>query len=85
VLHLLRALRGVGELDPDRDNTQRCWTEPATQALLDAKAAVAKAGADGATALDPDLLAELRERSAGLEPRLVLIIADLVQMILRVG
>jgi len=60
--HLLRALRGIGELDPDRDKTQRCWTEPATQALLEAKAAVATARADGATALDPDLLADLRER-----------------------
>jgi transposase len=60
--HLLRALRGIGELDPDRDRTQRCWSEPAAQALTDAKAAVVKARADGATALDPDLLAGLRER-----------------------
>ena len=60
--HLLRALRGIGELDQDPYKIQRCWTEPATQALLDAKAAVAKARGDGATALDPDLLAGLRER-----------------------
>jgi hypothetical protein len=60
--HLLRALRGIGELDPDQDKTQRCWSEPAAQALTDAKAAVAKARADGATCLDPDLLADLRQR-----------------------
>jgi hypothetical protein len=60
--HLLRGLRGIGELDPDGERVQRCWTEPAAQALLDAKAAVAKAQADGATALDPDLLADLRAR-----------------------
>jgi transposase len=60
--HLLRSLRGIGELDPDGYRIQRCWTEPAAQALLDAKAAVAKARADGATTLDPDLLAGLRTR-----------------------
>ena len=32
------------------------------QALLDAKAAVTKARDHGATALDPDLLADLRQR-----------------------
>lgn len=60
--HLLRGLRGVGELDIDGERVQRCWSEPAAQALLDAKAAVAKARADGATTVDPDLLAELRTR-----------------------
>lgn len=60
--HLLRALRGIGELDIDPFREQRCWTEPAAQALTDAKAAVAKARADGKTALDPDLLTELRAR-----------------------
>jgi transposase len=60
--HLIRSLLGIGELDTDTYRIQRCWTEPATQALLDAKAAVAKARADGDGALDPDLLADLRER-----------------------
>jgi hypothetical protein len=60
--HLLRGLRGIGELDTDPYRVQRCWTQPAGQALLDAKAAVAKARADGATALDADLLASLRAR-----------------------
>ena len=60
--HLIRSLLGIGELDADPYRIQRCWTQPATQALLDAKAAVAKARANGATALDPDLLAELRGR-----------------------
>lgn len=60
--HLLRGLRGIGELDADRERVQRCWTQPASQALLDAKAAVAKARAGGAGALDPDLLAALRAR-----------------------
>jgi transposase len=59
--HLLRALRGIGELDTDPYRIQRTWTEPAAQALLDAKAAVAKARAT-TTALDPDLLAGLRAR-----------------------
>jgi len=60
--HLLRALRGIGELDVEPYSFQRCWTEPATAALLDAKAAVDKAKAAGLTSLDPDLLADLRER-----------------------
>jgi transposase len=60
--HLLRALRGIGELDTDPYRIQRTWTEPAAQALLDAKAAVAKARAHAATTLDPDLLADLRAR-----------------------
>ena len=60
--HLLRALRGIGELDQDPYKTQRCWTEPVAQALTDAKAAVTKARDHGATALDPDLLSDLRQR-----------------------
>jgi transposase len=60
--HLLRGLRGIGELDQDPYKTQRCWTEPVAQALTDAKAAVTKARDHGATALDPDLLADLRQR-----------------------
>jgi hypothetical protein len=60
--HLLRALRGIGELDTEPFREQRCWTQPAAQALTDAKAAVAKAKADGQTALDPDLLAGLQAR-----------------------
>ena len=58
--HLLRALRGIGELDAEPYRQQRSWTEPASQALLDAKAAVAKAKAAGQIAIDPDLLADLR-------------------------
>ena len=60
--HLLRSLRGIGELDTDPYRVQRGWTEPAAAALTDAKAAVAKAKADGAISLDPDLLTGLRER-----------------------
>ncbi|GAA4232406.1 hypothetical protein FHR32_002131 [Streptosporangium album] len=60
--HLLRSLRGIGDLDADDSRVQRCWTQPAAQALTDAKAAVAKARADGATALDGDVLNALRAR-----------------------
>jgi transposase len=60
--HLIRSLRGIGELDVEPYSEQRRWTEPATQALLDAKAAAAKAKADGQIAVDPDLLADLRDR-----------------------
>jgi transposase len=60
--HLLRSLRGIGELDTDPYRIQRTWTDPAATALLDAKAAVDKARAGGATALDPDVLAGLRTR-----------------------
>ena len=60
--HLIRSLRGIGELDVEPYSEQRRWTEPAAQALLDAKAAVAKAKAAGHTAVDPDLLADLRDR-----------------------
>jgi transposase len=41
--HLLRSLRGIGELDTDPYRIQRTWTEPAAAALLDAKATVDKA------------------------------------------
>jgi transposase len=60
--HLLRSLRGIGELDADSTRVQRCWTEPVMSALTDAKAAVAKARTQGATAVDPDVLDELRTR-----------------------
>ncbi|MBT2231670.1 IS66 family transposase [Nonomuraea sp. NEAU-A123] len=60
--HLLRSLRGIGELDPDGSRVQRCWTEPVMSALTDAKAAVAQAHTEGATALDPQVLDALRAR-----------------------
>ena len=60
--HLLRSLRGIGEFDTDPYRAQRTWTEPAAAALLDAKAAVDKARAANAIALDPDVLAGLRDR-----------------------
>lgn len=60
--HLLRSLRGIAQMDTDPFREQKCWTEPAAQALTDAKAAVAKAQADGATALDLQQSAELRAR-----------------------
>jgi len=60
--HLLRSLRGIGELDTDPYRAQRTWTDPTAAALLDAKAAVDKARAAGATTLDADLLAGLRAR-----------------------
>jgi transposase len=60
--HLLRSLRGIGELDTDPYRAQRTWTDPAAAALLDAKAAVDKARAAGVTTLDGDLLAGLRAR-----------------------
>jgi len=49
-------------MDEDGTRVQRCWTEPAISALTDAKAAVAKARADGAAALDGRLLDALRAR-----------------------
>ncbi|WP_113702234.1 IS66 family transposase [Nonomuraea lactucae] len=60
--HLLRSLRGIGELDLEGSRVQRCWTEPVMSALTDAKAAVAKARTDGATTLDQELLDGLRAR-----------------------
>src|SRR5256885_6655754 len=41
--HLLRSLRGIGELDTDPYRIQRTWTEPAAAALLDAKAEIGRA------------------------------------------
>ena len=60
--HLLRSLRGIGELDTDPYRIQRTWTEPAAQALLDAKATVDKARSAGVIACDPEVLARLRAR-----------------------
>jgi transposase len=60
--HLLRSLRGIGELDEDGSRVQRCWTEPVMSALTDAKAAVAKARAEGATTVDAEVLDGLRAR-----------------------
>ena len=60
--HLIRALRGIGDMDEEGTRVQRCWTEPVISALTDAKAAVAKARAGGVTALDGTLLDALRAR-----------------------
>ncbi|MGR6913089.1 IS66 family transposase [[Actinomadura] parvosata] len=62
--HVLRSLRGIGELDGDdpASRVQRCWTEPVMSALTDAKAAVAKARAAGATTVDEQVLDGLRAR-----------------------
>jgi transposase len=49
-------------LDADGSRVQRCWTEPVMSALTDAKAAVAKARAEGATAVDVEVLNGLRAR-----------------------
>lgn len=59
--HLIRSLRGIGDMDQDGTRVQRCWTEPVIGALTEARAAVAKARADG-TALDGALLEALRAR-----------------------
>jgi hypothetical protein len=56
--HLARHLKGVHALHPD---WQR-WAEDVRQVLREARAAVVTAAAAGHTALDPDLLASLRER-----------------------
>jgi transposase len=60
--HLIGSLRGIGDLDAEGTRVQRCWTEPVISALTDARAAVAKARADGATALDGTLPGTLRAR-----------------------
>lgn len=60
--HLIRSLRGIGELDVDPQKVQRCWTEPVQAVLLEAKGAAAAARAAGADALDEALLADLRTR-----------------------
>ena len=49
-------------MDEHGTRVQRCWTEPVISALTDARAAVAKARADGDTALDGKLLGALRAR-----------------------
>jgi len=60
--HLIRSLRGIGDMDAEGTRVQRCWTEPVISALTDARAAVARARADGATALDGKLPGTLRAR-----------------------
>ncbi|MGW0811312.1 IS66 family transposase [Nonomuraea sp. NPDC002799] len=60
--HLLRSLRGIGELDGEGSRVQRCWTEPVMSALTEAKAAVAQARAEGATTMDPEVSDGLRAR-----------------------
>jgi hypothetical protein len=49
-------------MDEEGTRVQRCWTEPVISALTDARAAVAKARADGATALDGKLPGALHAR-----------------------
>jgi transposase len=56
--HLARYLNGVHELHPDWQH----WAEEARQILSQAHRAVQDAAAAGQTALDPELLADLRER-----------------------
>jgi transposase len=60
--HLIRSLRGIGDMDAEGTRVRRCWTEPAISALTDARAAVAKARAGGVTALDGTVLDALRAR-----------------------
>jgi transposase len=58
--HILRRCRAVAKLGPG--TLQSHWTGEVTDALTEAHTAVQDAKADNRTALDPDLLAELRER-----------------------
>ncbi len=60
VQHVLRRCRAVAKLGPG--NLQSWWTGEVTNALTDAHTAVQTAKADNQIALDPELLAELRER-----------------------
>lgn len=60
VQHVMRRCRGVAKLGPG--NLQSWWTGEVTTALTDAHTAVQAAKADKQNALDPDLLAELRDR-----------------------
>lgn len=60
VQHVLRRCRGVAKLGPG--SLQSWWTSQVTSALTDAHTAVHDAKADNQTALDPELLAQLRER-----------------------
>lgn len=60
--HLLRALRGIAELDAPGEMVQGCWANEVKQVLLEAKAAVDAARGNGVRELDPHLLADLRAR-----------------------
>lgn len=60
VQHVLRRCRGVAKLGPG--TLQSHWTGQVTDALTDAHTAVQDAKADQQITLDPELLAELRER-----------------------
>jgi hypothetical protein len=60
VQHVMRRCRGVAKLGPGR--LQSWWTGEVTDALTEAHTAVQDAKADKQNALNPDLLAELRER-----------------------
>jgi hypothetical protein len=60
VQHVMRRCRGVAKLGPG--SLQSWWTGDVTSALTDAHTAVQTAQAAGRIALDPDHLAQLRER-----------------------
>lgn len=60
VQHVLRRCRGVAKLGPG--TLQSHWTGEVTDALTTAHTAVQDAKADHQNALDPDLLAHLRDR-----------------------
>ena len=57
--HIRRRGKGVGKLGP---GSLQSWTEKVTAALTEAHTAVEEAKARGETALDPQLLADLRAR-----------------------
>jgi len=58
--HVFRRARGVAKLGPG--SLQASWTREITKTLTEAHDAVQAAKTQGRTALDPDLLAELRAR-----------------------
>jgi transposase len=60
VQHVMRRCRGVAKLGPG--TLQSHWTGQVTKALTEAHTAAETARADQQTALDPDLLADLRDR-----------------------
>lgn len=60
VVHVMRRCRAVAKLGPG--SLQSSWTGQVTAALTDAHTEVRAASARGVAALDPDLLAELRQR-----------------------
>ena len=60
VVHVLRRCRAVAKLGPG--TLQSSWTGKLSSALTDAHTRVQAAKARGQTQLDPDVLAELRER-----------------------